>query len=323
MSAKAPETWKAGDGLLAIRTSKLTKRLGGRPVVQDVDLRVPQGCVYGFLGPNGAGKTTTMRLLLGLLRADRGQVEILGHDVTRERRAALSMVGALVETASLYDHLSGQENLHVTRQLRRLAATEVDRVLELVDLRQSASRRVRSYSLGMKQRLALARALLGNPRVLLLDEPTNGLDPDGIIAMRALIRSLPERNGGTVFVSSHLLAEIEQVADYAGLMRAGSLVLQGRLDQILRGAMTFEIGIENPRAGAALLKARDMDVEVIDESHLRLRCPEQDATSAAAEANRILVAAGHNISSLVPQARTLERAYQEAVSIKNTGPAAA
>ena len=308
---------------LAIRTTKLTKHLGGRAVVKDVDLRVPQRCVYGFLGPNGAGKTTTMRLVLGLLRADGGRAEILGHDIVRDRRAALAMVGAFVESASLYEHLSGRDNLDLTRRLLRLPASEVDRVLELVDLGASGARRVRGYSLGMKQRLALARALLGKPRVLLLDEPTNGLDPDGIIAMRNLVRSLPERIGGTVFVSSHLLVEVEQVADHAGLMRSGSLILQGALHQILGNGTSFEIEIDDARAGAALLKARGMDVEVIGNGFLRLNCSNTDAMRQAAEANRILVEAGRTVSSLVPRARTLENAYRDAVSPKTTQRAVA
>ena len=186
--------------------------------MKDVSLFVPEACVYGFVGPNGAGKTTVMRLLLGLLQADAGTVRLFGHSVEKNRRAALTHVGAVIESPAHYSHLSGRDNLRLTCTLLGLPGTESDRVLELVDLATEGGQKVGTYSLGMKQRLAIARTLLGAPRLLLLDEPTNGLDPDGIISMRAFIRDLPDRIKGTVFISSHLLTEVQQVADYVGLM---------------------------------------------------------------------------------------------------------
>jgi ABC-type uncharacterized transport system ATPase subunit len=167
--------------VLAIKTRHLTKRFAGHVAVDAVELRVPTGCVYGFLGPNGAGKTTTMRLLLGLMAPDAGSVTLVGHDLATARRAALTQVGAFVESPSLYDHLSGWTNLDLTRRLRGLPFSEIDRVLEVVDLRNAGDKKVGSYSLGMKQRLAIARAIMGTPKLLLLDEPTNGLDPDGTL----------------------------------------------------------------------------------------------------------------------------------------------
>nr|WP_206543602.1 ATP-binding cassette domain-containing protein [Sphingomonas sanguinis] len=216
---------------MAIETEHLTKRYAGRSVVDDVALRVPMGCVYGFLGPNGAGKTTTMRLLLGLLRADAGTIRLVGHDLVRRRRDALAQVGAFVESASLYDHLTGRANLDITRRLLGLPAGEIDRVLEIVEMRDAAPARTGTYSLGMKQRLALARAMLGSPRLLLLDEPTNGLDPDGIVAMRLLIRALPARIGGTVFVSSHLLTEVEQMGSPASPSHRPMAAVSGKDDR--------------------------------------------------------------------------------------------
>lgn len=299
--------------MLAIETTQLTKSYAGRAVVAGVDLSVPLGCVYGFLGPNGSGKTTTMRLLLGLLRADRGSVRLVGHDLTTQRRAALSSVGALIEAPALYDHLSGRGNLDITRRLLNQPASEIDRVLDLVDLRDAGAARVGTYSLGMKQRLALARTTIGAPRLLLLDEPTNGLDPDGIIAMRALIRALPDRIGGTVFVSSHLLSEVEQVADHAGLMRAGRLVVQDRVGTLLGGGKTVAIRVDDAPRGAALLLARGLDVDAANDM-IHVRCTGDDAGRASvAAANRLLVEAGVAVSSIVPQARTLEDVYRDAL----------
>jgi ABC-type multidrug transport system ATPase subunit len=297
--------------MLAIETNQLTKSYAGRAVVSGVELNVPLGCVYGFLGPNGSGKTTTMRLLLGLLRADGGRVRLVGQNLATARRAALANVGALIEAPSLYDHLSGRSNLDITRRLLGQPPSAIDRVLELVELRDAGSARVGTYSLGMKQRLALARATIGNPRLLLLDEPTNGLDPDGIIVMRALIRALPNRIGGTVFVSSHLLSEVEQVADHAGLMRSGRLIVQDRVDTLLSGGTTVAITVDDAVRGAALLRAAGLDADVRDEV-IRLRCS-GDATGKAnvAKANRLLVDADLAVSAIVPQARTLEDVYRE------------
>ena len=299
--------------MLAIATDHLTKHYGGRAVVNDVALRVPMGCVFGFLGPNGAGKTTTMRLLLGLVRADAGSIRLLGDDLVRNRRRALSHVGAFVESASLYDHLSGWANLDLTRRLLGLPEREIDRVLEIVDMCDAARTRAGTYSLGMKQRLALARALLGSPRLLLLDEPTNGLDPDGIIAMRILIRALPDRIGGTVFVSSHLLAEVEQVADHAGLMRGGRLVVQDEVRTLLGSDAVVVVTVDEAEAAAALLRARGMDAAFAGDVSLHLRCRVGARAQQTALANRILVEADFAVSSIVTRARTLEDVYRGAL----------
>ena len=187
---------------IAIETEGLGRRFGTEAAVHGVALRVPERAVYGFLGQNGAGKTTTIRLLLGLIKPTAGTAKIFGLDVQRSRREAARLVGALVETPCHYDHLTGRENLAITRRLLGTDNSEIDRVLETVDLTYAADRRVGGYSLGMRQRLGVARALIGKPRLLLLDEPTNGLDPHGILDMRKFIGTLPDREGVTVFVSS-------------------------------------------------------------------------------------------------------------------------
>jgi ABC-type multidrug transport system ATPase subunit len=250
------ETAVAGGA--AIRTRGLTKRFGAHVAVGAVDLDVPRGAVYGFLGPNGSGKTTTIRMLLGLVRPTAGEVELLGAPVPDRAGEVLPRVGALVEGPGFHPHLTGAANLrrldavdaaadHTTGRQRVAAA------LERVGLTAAAGKRYRQYSLGMKQRLAIAAALLGPREVLVLDEPTNGLDPQGTREIRALIGHLAA-DGVTVLVSSHLLAEVEQVCTHLGIMNAGRLVAQGAVDD-LRGGQRAGVSVttSDPAAAAAVL----------------------------------------------------------------------
>jgi len=239
---------------LAIRTDGLRRAFGSVQAVNGIDLYVPTDSVFGFLGPNGSGKTTTIRLLLGLIRADAGSVWINGADIRTQRSVALAKVGAIVENPALYPNLTGREVLRISTVLLKLDKSEIDRVLEIVDLRQAADRRVRGYSLGMRQRLALARALMGHPKLLMLDEPTNGLDPAGIADMRRLIKTLPEQSGTTVFVSSHQLSEMEQMTDHVALIKSGRLLFQGRLDSLMAQTQA-ELVIDTSDIDAALATA--------------------------------------------------------------------
>ena len=215
-----------------IETRALTRRFRTKLAVDDLDLLVPAAGVYGFLGPNGAGKTTAIRMLLGLIRPDAGEVRLFGQTLRSNQRTLMSRVGALVESPSLYPHLTGRENLEVTRRLLGAPRQLIDSALETVKLTGDAERRVREYSLGMRQRLGLALALLNQPELLILDEPTNGLDPAGIHEMRDLIRRLPAEFGVTVFLSSHLLAEVEQIASHIGIIHEGRLLFQGPLSDL-------------------------------------------------------------------------------------------
>lgn len=300
-------------GAPAIETEDLSKRFGRRLAVDRLDLTVPAGCVYGFLGPNGAGKTTTMRLLLGLLRPNAGQVRVLGFDLRRDRLKAMRSVGALIETPALYDHLSGVANLDLARTLLGLPRSEIGRVLALVDLEDVAARRVGGYSLGMRQRLALARALIGEPRLLLLDEPTNGLDPDGIGAMRELVRDLPARSGATVFMSSHLLSEVEQTATVAGLMNGGRLVLQDSVQRLTGGGRTLLIELDDVARGAQVLSAAGAEVVERNGQAVRLRLPPGEDPRTAARFNRVLVEAGLEVWRITPETLSLEQVYRDAV----------
>ncbi|HET6979038.1 MAG TPA: ABC transporter ATP-binding protein [Pyrinomonadaceae bacterium] len=215
-----------------IETRALTRRFGTQLAVDNLNLSVPAGGVYGFLGPNGAGKTTAIRMLLGLIRPNAGEVRLFGQPLLANRYSLMQRVGALVETPSLYPHLTGRENLEVTRRLLGAPRERIDIALETVSLTKDAHRRVREYSLGMRQRLGLALALLNKPDLLILDEPTNGLDPAGIHEMRDLIRHLPGESGMTVFLSSHLLTEVEQIASHIGIIHEGHLLFQGALAEL-------------------------------------------------------------------------------------------
>lgn len=212
-----------------ITTNALTKEYDHKKVVNTLDLNVPEGSVYGFLGPNGAGKSTTLKMLLGLVKPTGGQIQILGKKLAPENRLEiLQQTGSLIEAPAYYGHLSGKENLQIICKLKNIPEKEIVRVMHLVRMENQMDKKVKNYSLGMKQRLGIAAALLGSPRLLLLDEPTNGLDPAGIQEIRELIRSLPE-HGITVLVSSHLLAEIDQMATDVGIIDKGQLIFQDSL----------------------------------------------------------------------------------------------
>ena len=240
---------------LAVRTRGLTRRFGSQVAVDGVDLEVPRGAVYGFLGPNGSGKTTTIRMLLGLLRADEGEIELLGEPMPDRLAGVLPRVGALIEGPAFHPYLSGRDNLRRLEACDRTAdprtsRARIDDALARVGLTAAAGKRYRNYSLGMKQRLGLAAALLQPRDLLVLDEPTNGLDPQGTREVRTLVRTLAQ-DGTTVLVSSHLLAEIEQVASHVAIMSAGRLLRQGTLAEVLSG-------------GAAVLRVTSPDLDRVE-----------------------------------------------------------
>jgi ABC-type multidrug transport system ATPase subunit len=291
------------DSAFVIETHGLTRRFGDRAAVDGIDLRVPGECVYGFLGPNGAGKTTTIRLLLGLLRPDTGGVRVFGEPFSRD---SLRRVGSLVESPSLYPHLTGRENLEVTRRLLGSARAGIERALAVARLQGDADRLVREYSLGMKQRLGLALALLAEPRLLVLDEPTNGLDPAGIHEMRDLLQRLPREHGVTVFLSSHLLAEVEQVAGFVGIIHEGRLTFQGRLSA-LRERQRSQLRLGVKRAGAALELLRHSGVAAQADGDAFVRV-EGDACEAAS-LNRLLVESGHDVFHVSVERQSLEAIF--------------
>ena len=216
-----------------VETHNLTKKYGKVRCVDSVNLHVAPGAVYGFLGPNGAGKSTTLKMILGLARPTAGEISLFGLPVNEKNRIKLLIqTGSLIESPSYYGHLTGAENLQIIQTLKGCSKKDIDKVLKIVRLDEAKGKLVNHYSLGMKQRLGLAAALLGFPKLLILDEPTNGLDPAGIQEMRELICSLPAEYGITVVVSSHLLSEIDQMADHVGIIRKGELVYQNTLESL-------------------------------------------------------------------------------------------
>jgi ABC-2 type transport system ATP-binding protein len=287
-------------GTLALATRGLRKSYGSRLALDGLDLSVPQGVVYGFLGPNGAGKTTTMRLLTGLLHPDAGTIELLGAPFRRGDRKRLFSVGALVESPSFYPYLNGRQNLRALAAAGAdVPAGRIDELLELVGLRERAKDKVSGYSLGMKQRLGIAGALLSDPQLLLLDEPANGLDPAGIVAMRETLKRLAA-SGKTVFVSSHLLAEVQVLADVVGIIARGRLVREGSLESMLRDQGVVRVRVARAQAAAAratlepLGTVDERGTDGADEPWLAV----QIEPGRAAEVNRRLVDAGIYASGL-------------------------
>jgi ABC-2 type transport system ATP-binding protein len=290
-----------------IQTHQLTHHFGSVLAVDHLDLSVPAGCVYGFLGPNGAGKTTTIRLLLGLLSAQSGEISLFGRRFTASEWPMLARIGTLVESPSLYPHLSGRENLELTRRLVGAAPRQVARVLSLVRLEKDANRPVGQYSLGMRQRLGLALALLNQPVLLVLDEPTNGLDPAGIHEVRELLRTLPQTEGVTVFVSSHLLSEVEQTASHLGIIQNGRLLFQGTLAQLQsQFAQQLWVRVDRPEDAVQQLRRQGWQVYKNGKPEISV---EVNGDADAAMVNNTLVFNGFNVYHLDLARPTLEDVF--------------
>lgn len=291
------------------RVENLKKRYGTGWAVRNVNLSVHSGEVYGFLGPNGAGKTTTIRALLGLIRPTAGSVTLFGH---RRDANTAARVGALVESPSAYAHLTARENLEVTRRMIGAPRAQIEEMLDLVGLAADADRPVRGFSLGMKGRLGLALALVGQPELLILDEPTNGLDPAGIREVRELITTLPAR-GVTVMVSSHLLAEIELMATHVGIITGGRMVFEGPLSALREHATPrLIISADPPRQAQAVLEGLGFAAHLNVDGTLEIATEPADA----AQLNAALVHAGINVHRLEPTRASLEELF-----LKLTDPA--
>jgi ABC-2 type transport system ATP-binding protein len=287
-----------------IETAGLAKAFRGRPALRGISLAVERGSVYAFLGPNGAGKTTTIRLLLALMRPDAGSIALFGLPMPGCRGEILTRTGSLVESPSLYPHLTARENLEIPRRILGAPKTDIDRVLGIAGLQHAGGKLVRAFSLGMKQRLGLAQAMLGRRELLILDEPTNGLDPAGITEMRALIRRLPRDEGMTVFLSSHLLGEVEQVATHVGILSQGEMVFQGAataLSALRRSRLRIRVG-DAEKAGA-VLRARGWNVDAVEGSLVTDEC------AAAGAINRALIEAGYDVHHLAVETASLEDVF--------------
>ena len=217
-----------GENVLEVKN--LSKKLGKREIIKDVSFDVKQGEIFGFLGANGAGKTTTIRMLVGLIAANSGSIKVVGCDIKKQREKALAQIGAVVENPELYTYLSGYDNLMVIAKLRKIPKSAVDEVVEIVGLKDRINDKVKKYSLGMKQRLGLATALLSKPKLLILDEPTNGLDPSGILDFREIIRNVSKTYNTSVFISSHILSEVQELCDTVAFINGGKIVAVEKME---------------------------------------------------------------------------------------------
>jgi ABC-2 type transport system ATP-binding protein len=251
-------------GDIVIRTSGLTKRYGKRAAVDALDIEVRRGRVYGFLGPNGSGKTTTIGMILGLVAADAGAIHLFGLDAATEREVALRRIGATVEGQSYFPHLSARDNLRIWAKISDVPARRIDEVIEIVGLSSRAGDKVRTYSMGMKQRLAVGAAILHDPDLVILDEPTNGLDPAGIREFRGMVREL-RAQGKTVFVSSHILSEVEQMCDDVGIIKLGRLVVQKPVAELRAAASSIELRTTDDAKAMELLRALPWMGDVLKE----------------------------------------------------------
>lgn len=284
----------------------------GQPILHALNLQVAKGSVYGFLGPNGAGKTTTLRLLLGLLKNQQGTISIFGQEFTQHRIAILKRLGSLIEQPSLYLHLTGRENLEVFRLTYQCDKKRIDEVLDIVRLKDAAHKKAKAYSLGMKQRLAIAIALLHDPELLILDEPTNGLDPNGIIETRELIKHLNKEHGKTILVSSHLLSEVEKMATHVGIIHKGKVVFQGtlpELQQLTSKQSAVEIEVSDTSKATNLLS--QYPVRHINGTRILVNFESKERTAAL---NKLLVQEGVDVYRLSVTQDDLENLFIQLTS---------
>ncbi|AFL82586.1 ABC-type multidrug transport system, ATPase component [Aequorivita sublithincola DSM 14238] len=251
--------------------------------IEELNLQVPKGSIYGFLGPNGSGKSTSIRLLLGLLKKESGTITLFGNTFENNRIETLSKIGALIENPSLYGHLNAIDNLRIAANYKSIDKSRIDEVLEIVKLTYAKNKKVAKYSLGMKQRLGIATALLSNPEILILDEPTNGLDPKGIIEMRALIKTLNENYGTTIFISSHLLSEIEKTCSHVGIIRNGKMLFQNTVKALKKSqsdTVAIDIETSDSRRLKSVIAPLCIDTETIDMSLTSIILNSKDEISA-------------------------------------------
>jgi ABC-type multidrug transport system ATPase subunit len=292
---------------MVIDTEGLTFNFGKQTVVKSLSLKVPEGSIYGFLGPNGAGKTTTIKLLLNLLKTQEGSIHIFEQELQSNRINILSQIGSLIEQPAIYLHLSGKENLLNRALLLQVPEKRVNEMLDLVHLTSAAHKKAGQYSLGMKQRLGIALALLSDPKLLILDEPTNGLDPNGIIEVRELLIRLVNQHQKTVFISSHLLAEVERMATHVGIINFGELLFQGSINDLQAlNQPQVQIETENTVDVANFLKRNNFTVTEVDDHHIYIPFTSKQNMG---EINTLLNQNGYIIYSINKQQKDLEKLF--------------
>lgn len=260
--------------MYCIETVNLTHHFSGKEkVLNDISLQIPQGSIFGFLGPNGAGKTTTLKLILGLLKKQEGSISIFDKPFEKNRIETLKNIGSLIEAPSLYNHLTAKENLKIWQKVYQCPVSRIDEVLEIVGLTSTGKKKAGKFSLGMKQRLSIAIALLHNPSLLILDEPTNGLDPSGILEIRELLTKLNNEQKITIVISSHLLAEIEKMVTHIGIINKGSILFQGTLEELQFKQSSFiSFETDSPEKTFEILKENDLNPTVSEDRVLISIC---------------------------------------------------
>lgn len=293
---------------LIIETHNLDFYFKDFKALSQVNLKVPEGSIFGFLGPNGAGKTTTIRILLDLFHGKAGEIRLFGKDYGKHREEILKRVGALIENPSIYKHLTGRQNLEVIRRMVNAPKSRVEEVLKIVRLLENADKKAKNYSLGMCQRLGLAGALLTDPDLLILDEPTNGLDPSGIIEMRELIIRLNKEHGKTIFLSSHILSEIEKLATDVAIIDQGQILYQGKLEGLQSEGHLLELRIELKQVDHASQVLKSLNYTISEQNGRSLSLPIEAKTEVAA-INKALVDAGIEVYGLQTSAETLESIF--------------
>jgi len=292
---------------VVIDTTGLTFNFGNQTVVKSLSLQVPEGSIYGFLGPNGAGKTTTIKLLLNLLQVQQGSINIFGKELKSNRLEILSQIGSLIEQPAIYLHLTGKENLLNRALLLQVSEKRVNDMLDLVHLTDAAHKKAGQYSLGMKQRLGIALALLSDPKLLILDEPTNGLDPNGIIEIRELLITLVKEHQKTVFISSHLLAEIERMATHVGIINHGELLFQGSIKELeSMNKPLVQIETNNTADAANYLNRNNITVSDVTEQHIYVPYTSKQQMG---EINALLNKMGYVVYSINKQQQDLEKLF--------------
>lgn len=286
-----------------IKTEGLTKKFGKETAVDRLDMKIRKGEIYGFLGPNGAGKSTTIRMLLGLMKPDSGMVRVFNKDLKKERIHILKRVGSLVENPSYYPHLTAYENLEALRKILRVSEARIHEVLEIVRLSDVAHKKVKGFSLGMKQRLGIAVSMLHQPELLILDEPTNGLDPSGIIEIRNLIQRLPEEYGMTILISSHLLSEIDQIATTVGVISKGKMIFQDSIHAMRKlSRQTIILKVNDGKRAEHILQGKGIYANYQDSMLLLSKLSDQKV----AEIVRMLVQNGLAIYRVEEKQSSLE-----------------
>ena len=291
---------------VALVAANLTKVIGERTIVDNVSFELRRGEVFGFLGPNGAGKTTTIRMLVGLIRPTSGRVTVCGRDLRRDFEAAMRCIGCIVENPDLYRFMTGRENLEHFARMLGVPRAEIERVAELVALEHRLDQRVGTYSLGMRQRLGIAQALLGDPQLLILDEPANGLDPAGIREIRTLLRRLATERHMSVFVPSHLLAEVELMCDRVAIIHKGRILKEGDVRELISSRREMELRVDDVDKAALLLAAKNV-VHSVDGDIIEVGIDEADAPPLVAE----LVRNGVAIFHAQRKVHTLEELFLE------------